>query len=49
MLAMNNVMKHLKAQGSLEGVEGAVIPFAERQKFVDQAQDVELDKKYKVS
>jgi 2-methylisocitrate lyase-like PEP mutase family enzyme len=47
MLAMDNVMKHLKAHGSLEGVEAAVIPFHDRQKFVDYARYVELEKKYK--
>ena len=47
MLAMHNVMKHLKEHGSLEGVEAAVIPFKERQAFVDYERYVELDKKYR--
>jgi len=47
MLAMRDVMKHLKAHGSLEGVEAAVIPFHDRQKFVDYARYVELEKKYR--
>ncbi len=44
MLAMSNVMKHLKQHGSLEGVEDAVIPFNERQKFVDYPRYVALEK-----
>lgn len=47
MLAMHNVMKHLKERGTLEGVESAVIQFHDRQKFVDYARYVELEKKYK--
>lgn len=47
MLAMHNVMKHLKAHGSLEGAEAAVIQFYDRQKFVDYPRYVELEKKYK--
>jgi len=47
MLAMSNVMKHLREHGSLEGVEAAVIPFNERQKFVDYPRYVEMEKKYK--
>lgn len=47
MLAMQNVMRHLREHGSLEGVESAVIPFHDRQKFVDYARYVELEKRYK--
>jgi 2-methylisocitrate lyase-like PEP mutase family enzyme len=47
MVAMNNVMRHLKEHGSLQGVEAAVMPFQERQKFVDYPRYVELEKRYK--
>lgn len=47
MLAMSNVMKHLKQKGTLEGAEDLVVSFAERQKFVDYARYVEMEKKYK--
>ena len=47
MLAMHHVMKHLKEHGSLEGVESAVIPFDDRQKFLDYARYVEMDLKYR--
>jgi hypothetical protein len=40
-------MKHLKTTGSLEGTENAVIPFMQRQQFVDYPRYVEMDKKYK--
>ena len=46
MLAMHQVMKHLKDHGSLEGVESAVIAFEDRQKFVDYARYCELEKRY---
>ena len=46
MLAMQNVMTHLKAHGSLEGVESAVIAFEDRQKFVDYPRYCELEKRY---
>lgn len=47
MLAMSNVMKHLKQKGTLEGVEDMVVSFAQRQQFVDYARYVEMEKKYK--
>ena len=47
MLAMLQVMRHLKDKGSLEGAESLVIPFDERQKLVDYARYVELEKRYK--
>lgn len=47
MLAMSNVMKHLKQKGTLEGAEDLVVSFAERQKFVDYARYVEMEKQYK--
>jgi 2-methylisocitrate lyase-like PEP mutase family enzyme len=46
MLAMHQVMKHLKDHGSLEGVESAVIAFQDRQKFVDYLRYCELEKRY---
>ena len=49
MLAMSNVMKHLKTTGSLEGAEAAVIPFMERQQLVDYPRYVEMEKKYRGS
>jgi 2-methylisocitrate lyase-like PEP mutase family enzyme len=47
MLAMSNVMQHLRQHGSLAGAEDLVVQFAERQKFVDYARYVEMEKKYK--
>ena len=49
MLAMLQVMRHLKTKGSLEGAESLVIPFDERQKLVDYARYVELETRYKGS
>jgi len=46
MLAMHQVMKHLKDHGSLEGVESAVIAFEDRQRFVDYPRYCELEKRY---
>ena len=45
--AMYDVMKHLKDRGTLEGAEGAVMNFHDRQKFVDYPRYVELEKQYK--
>ena len=45
--AMYDVMKHLRERGTLEGTEGAVINFHDRQKFVDYPRYVDLEKKYK--
>jgi 2-methylisocitrate lyase-like PEP mutase family enzyme len=47
MLAMSKVMKHLQVKGSLEGMEDSVIPFMERQKFVDYSRYVAMEQKYK--
>jgi 2-methylisocitrate lyase-like PEP mutase family enzyme len=47
MLAMQQVMRHLKAKGSLEGTEAMVVAFDERQKLVDYARYVELEQRYK--
>lgn len=46
MLAMKNVLEYLHQNGSLEGIEAAVIPFLERQKMVDHAAYIELEKRY---
>jgi len=46
MLAMHQVMKHLKEHGTLEGIESAVIGFEDRQKFVDYPRYCELEKRY---
>ena len=47
MLAMSKVMQHLKQKGTLDGMEDAVVSFAERQRFVDYERYVALEKKYK--
>jgi 2-methylisocitrate lyase-like PEP mutase family enzyme len=47
MLAMYNVMRHLRQNGSLEGIESMVIPFKDRQKFLDYPRYVEMEKRYK--
>jgi 2-methylisocitrate lyase-like PEP mutase family enzyme len=46
MQAMQSVMAHLKAKGSLDGIESAVMPFAERQRMVDHQRYQELEKRY---
>jgi 2-methylisocitrate lyase-like PEP mutase family enzyme len=46
MLAMQSVLRHLKAKGSLKGVESAVISFKDRQKMVDHDGYIELEKRY---
>jgi 2-methylisocitrate lyase-like PEP mutase family enzyme len=46
MLAMQSVLGHLKAKGSLAGVESQVISFADRQKILDHAGYIELEKRY---
>jgi 2-methylisocitrate lyase-like PEP mutase family enzyme len=46
MLAMRNVMQHLKAHGSLTGAESQVISFADRQALVDFAHYKELEQRY---
>jgi 2-methylisocitrate lyase-like PEP mutase family enzyme len=47
MLAMYNVTRHLREKGSLEGIESMVIPFKDRQRFLDYARYVEMEKRYK--
>ena len=46
MLAMKNVLEYLHEHGSLEGIEAGVMPFLERQKMVDHAAYIELEKRY---
>ena len=46
MLAMRNVLEHLKAKGSLAGAEDQVIGFADRQAMVDFARYKDLEKRY---
>jgi 2-methylisocitrate lyase-like PEP mutase family enzyme len=46
MLAMKSTMAHLKQVGSLAGAEAAVISFDERQKFVNYAHWIDLEKRY---
>jgi 2-methylisocitrate lyase-like PEP mutase family enzyme len=45
MLAMSNVMKHLKQTGTLEGVKDRVRPFMGRREFVDYPCHLEMEKK----
>ena len=47
MLAMQQVMRHLQAKGSLEGAESLIVSFDDRQKLVDYARHVELEQRYK--
>ena len=46
MLAMQDVMAHLKRHGGLQGAESAVISFSDRQKIVDYPHYRELEKRY---
>lgn len=46
MLAMQKVLGHLNAQGSIEGVEEQLMMFAERQTVLDAAKFKSLEKKY---
>lgn len=46
MLAMQSVLAHLKAEGSLTGVESRVISFTDRQNILDHAGYIELEKRY---
>jgi 2-methylisocitrate lyase-like PEP mutase family enzyme len=48
MLAMKEVMAHLKAHGSLAGAESKVISFKERQELVDHARYIDLESRYRV-
>ena len=47
MLAMQQVMRHLKAKGSLDGAEAMIVAFDERQKLVDYPRFVALEQRYK--
>jgi 2-methylisocitrate lyase-like PEP mutase family enzyme len=46
MLAMRNVLGHLNARGSIEGVEDQLMMFAERQRVLDAGSFKELEKRY---
>ncbi len=46
MLAMREVMRHLRAHGSLAGAEAKIISFADRQEIVDHARYRALDARY---
>jgi 2-methylisocitrate lyase-like PEP mutase family enzyme len=46
MLAMQHVLGHLNAKGSIEGVEDQLMMFAERQKVLDAAKFKALEQKY---
>ncbi len=46
MLAMQQVMGHLKKHGGLHGAESAVISFGDRQKMVDFPRYIDLEKRY---
>ena len=48
MLAMKDILEHLKTQGSLTGAEKDVLPFNDRQVFVKFAEWTALEKRYKV-
>ena len=46
MLAMKRVMAHLQQVGSLTGAENDILGFEDRQKFVDQARWLAIEKRY---
>lgn len=46
MLAMQRVLGHLHAHGSLEGAESSLVSFDDRQKLVDYARYQEMEKRY---
>lgn len=46
MLAMQRTMAHLRSVGSLAGAEHDILPFNDRQVFVDYARWTELEKRY---
>jgi 2-methylisocitrate lyase-like PEP mutase family enzyme len=48
VLAMQSVLRHLKAHGSLAGAESGVMRFADRQKLVDHQGYIDLEKRYAV-
>jgi 2-methylisocitrate lyase-like PEP mutase family enzyme len=47
MLAMQQVLGHLSARGSIEGVEDKLMMFADRQKLVDAERYQALEKRYR--
>lgn len=47
MLAMQQVLGHLNARGSIEGVEDKLMMFADRQKVLDAAKFKDLEQRYK--
>ena len=49
LLAMQQVLGHLHEKGSIVGVEGKLMMFAERQKMLDADKYKELEKRYVVS
>jgi 2-methylisocitrate lyase-like PEP mutase family enzyme len=46
LLAMQEVLKHLNEKGSIEGVEGKLMMFAERQRVLDADFYKDLEKRY---
>jgi 2-methylisocitrate lyase-like PEP mutase family enzyme len=46
MLAMQEVLGHLHAKGSIAGIEGKLVSFADRQKMLDAAKYQDLEKRY---
>jgi 2-methylisocitrate lyase-like PEP mutase family enzyme len=46
LLAMQEVLRHLNAKGSIEGIESKLMMFAERQKVLDADTFKALEKKY---
>jgi 2-methylisocitrate lyase-like PEP mutase family enzyme len=46
MLAMQQVLGHLNAKGSIAGVEDRLMMFAERQRVLDAAKFQELERRY---
>jgi len=46
MLAMQEVLGHLHAKGSIAGIEAKLVSFADRQKMLDAAKYQDLEKRY---
>jgi len=46
MLAMQEVLGHLHAKGSIAGIEGKLVSFADHQKMLDAAKYQDLEKRY---
>ena len=46
MLAMQQVLEHLHAKGSIAGIEEKLVSFADRQKMLDAAKYKDLEKRY---